>query len=190
MFMFTSRIPRALTITAALVISGAVTPGTSTESRGRTINPDANTAAQAELPAAAAQAEAALGKALAGTWVVTLNQPGFPQPQRHFTFNSDGGIVINDDLQVGPFVVEHFSIGQGNWIRTGVNTVAATIVGHRYDLQGSFLGSYKVRLHLELNPITPEWSATFRIDISLPNGQVIFTSGGTQEATRLEVEPL
>jgi hypothetical protein len=188
--MFTSRRPWALTITAALVISGAVTPATSAESRGRTINPDANTAAQAELPRAAAQAEAALGKALAGTWVVTVNQPGIPQPQRHFTFHSDGGMVVNDDLQVGPNFVEHFTIGQGNWIRTGVNTVAATLVGHRYNLEGSFLGSFKVRMNLELNPISPEWSATFRIDISLPNGQVIFTSGGTFEATRLEVEPL
>ena len=188
--MFTSRIPWVLTITASLVTSGAVTPATSTESRGRTFDSEAKTAAQAELPRAAGQGEAALGKALAGTWVVTINQPGFPQPQRHFTFNSDGGMVINDDLQVGPFFVEHFTIGQGNWIRTGVNTVAATLAGHRYNLEGSFLGSYKVRMNLELNPITPEWSGTFRIDITLPSGQVIFTSGGTYEATRLEVEPL
>jgi hypothetical protein len=188
--MLTSRTPWPLTITAALVISGAVTPATSTASRGKPIASEANTAAQAHLPDAAAQAEAALGKALAGTWVVTVNQPGFAQPPRYFTFTADGGMVINDDLQVGPNFVEHFTIGQGNWIRTGVNTVSATLVGNRYNLEGSFLGSYKVRMNLELNPVTPEWTATFRIDISLPNGQVIFSSGGIHEATRLEVEPL
>ena len=188
--MFTRRILSALTITAALVISAGVTPTTSTESRGRTTSSEVNTAARAELPEAAAQSEAALGKALAGTWMVTVNQPGFPQPPRYFRFTPDGGMVINDDLQVGPNFVEHFTIGQGNWIRTGVNTASATLVGNRYNLEGSFLGSYKVRMNLELNPFTPEWTATFRIDISLPNGQVIFTSGGTHEATRLKVEPL
>jgi hypothetical protein len=188
--MLTSRISWTLTITAALVISGAVTPAKSTESRTRTINSEATTAAQPQLPDEAGRAEAALGKTLAGTWVVTVNQPGFPQPQRLFTFSADGGLVTNDDLQVGPDFVEHFTIGQGNWIRTGVNTVATTVVGQRYNLQGSFLGWYKVRMNLELNPINPEWTGTFRIDITLPNGQVIFTSGGTFEATRLEVEPL
>ena len=188
--MFTSRFLGVSTITTVLVISGAVTLATSTGSRGRNINSEATTAAQAELPGAAAQAGAALGKALAGTWVITVNQPGFPQPPRYFTFNADGGLVINDDLQVGPNFVEHFTIGQGNWIRTGVNTVSATLVGNRYNLEGSFLGSYKVRMNLELNPVAPQWTATFRIDISLPNGQVIFSSGGIHEATRLEVEPL
>jgi len=118
------------------------------------------------------------------------DQPGFPQPPRYFTFTADGGMGINDDLQVGPNFVEHFTIGQGNWIRTGVNIVSATLVGNRYNLEGSFLGSYTVRMNLELNPVTPEWTATFRIDISLSNGQVIFSSGGIHEATRLEVEPL
>jgi hypothetical protein len=188
--MFTSRFLGVSTITTALVISGAVTLATSTGSRGMNIKSEANTAAQAELPGAATQAGAALGKALAGTWVVTVNQPGFPQPPRYFTFTADGGMVINDDLQVGPNFVEHFTIGQGNWIRTGVNTVSATLVGNRYNLAGSFLGSYKVRMNLQLNPLTPEWTATFRIDISLPNGQVIFSSGGIHEATRLDVEPL
>ena len=188
--MFTSRFLGVSTITTALVISAAVTLATSTGSHGRNSSSEANTAAQAELPGAAAPAGAALGKALAGTWVVTVNQPGFPQPPRYFTFTADGGMVINDDLQVGPNFVEHFTIGQGTWIRTGVNTVSATLVGNRYNLEGSFLGSYKVRMNLELNPVTPEWTATFRIEISLPNGQVIFTSGGTLQATPLEVEPL
>ena len=57
--MFTSRFLGVST--AALVISGAVTLATSTGSRGRNINSEANTAAQAELPGAAAQAGAALG---------------------------------------------------------------------------------------------------------------------------------
>ena len=188
--MFRSRFLRVSTITTALAISGAVAPATSIGIAERNINSEANTAAQAELPGAAARAEAALGKALAGTWVVTVNQPGFPQPPRYFTFSADGGMVINDDLQVGPNFVEHFTIGQGSWIRTGVNSVSATLVGNRNNLEGSFLGSYKVRMNLDLNPVTPEWTATFRIHISLPNGQVIFTSGGTLEATRLEVEPL
>jgi hypothetical protein len=137
-----------------------------------------------------AQDEAAFGRTLAGTWVVSVNQPGFPPGQRHFTFNSDGGLVTNDDLQVGPDFVEHQTIGQGNWIRSGHRSVAATIAGQRFNLEGSLLGTYTVRMNLELNPLTSEWNGRFHIDIALPNGQVIFTSGGSFAATRLAVEPL
>jgi hypothetical protein len=45
-------------------------------------------------------------------------------------------------------------------------------------------------MNLELNPLTSEWNGRFHIDIALPNGQVIFTSGGSFAATRLAVEPL
>lgn len=168
--MFTSRVSRAFTITAALVISATVIGANATR--------------------LSAQDEAAFGRTLAGTWAVTVDQPGFPQPQRHFTFNSDGGLVTNDDLQVGPNFVEHQTIGQGNWIRTGHRSVAATIIGQRFNLEGSFLGTYKVRMNLELDPSAREWSGRFVIDIALPNGQVIFTSGGNFDATPLAVEPL
>jgi len=97
--------------------------------------------------------------------------------------------VTNDDLQVGPNFVEHQTIGQGNWIRTGHRSVAATIIGQRFNLEGSLLGTYKVRMNLELNPSAREWSGRFVIDIALPNGQVIFTSRGNFEATPLAVEP-
>jgi hypothetical protein len=137
-----------------------------------------------------AQDEAAFAKVLAGTWVVNVDQPGFPPGQRHFTFNADGGLVTNDDLQVGPNFVEHQTIGQGNWIRTGHRSVAATIAGQRFNLEGSLLGTYKVRMNLELNPLASEWNGRFRIDIALPNGLVIFTSDGHFEATPLSVEPL
>jgi hypothetical protein len=141
-------------------------------------------------PVRTAQDEVALGKVLAGTWVVNVDQPGFPPSQRHFTFSADGSLVTNDDLQVGPFFVEHFTIAQGNWIRTGSRSAAATIAGQRYNLQGTFLGTFKVRMNLEVDPLAREWIAPFRIDIALPDGRVFFTSGGTFKAARLEVEPL
>ena len=188
--MFTRRLSRAFTITAALVISATVSGAESTSRRQPTNNSESNAATPTDTSHISAQEEAALGRTLAGTWVVNVNQPGFPPAQRHFTFNSDGGLVTNDDLQVGPNFVEHFTIGQGNWIRTGNRSVAATIVGQRFNLEGSFLGTFKVRMNLELNPLASEWSGTFRIDIALPGGQVIFTSDGGFEATRLAVEPL
>jgi hypothetical protein len=140
--------------------------------------------------AANAQDEAALGKALAGTWIVNVSQPGFPQPPRHFTFDADGGLITNDDLQVGPFFVEHFTIAQGSWIKTGSRSVSATTVGQRYNLLGTFLGTFKVKMNLEIDPQAREWTGIFQIEVALPGGQVIFTSGGTFQATRLEVEPL
>lgn len=180
----------AFTIPVALVITGAMGAAESSASRVSTNNPALNALAHFDPSAIAAQDEAALGKTLAGTWVVNVDQPSFPQPQRHFTFNADGGLVTNDDLQVGPLFVEHFTIAQGNWIRTGSRSVAATIAGQRYNLQGSFVGTFKVRMNLEVDPLANEWSGPFRIEIALANGQVIFTSGGTFQATRLEVEPL
>ena len=188
--MFMRRRPWVFTILVALVISGAVPAAKSSARLVRTNNPVLNGPPHAEQSASAAQDGAALGKQLAGTWVVNLEQPGFPPSQRHFTFNADGGLVTNDDLQVGPLFVEHFTIGQGNWIRTGSRSAAATIVGQRYDLQGRFVGTYKVRMNLEVDLLANGWSGTFRIEITLPNGQVIFTSDGTFQATRLEVEPL
>jgi hypothetical protein len=177
-------------MTAALVISATVSGAESASRRQATNYSKSNAATPTDTSHISAQDEAALGRTLAGTWIVNVNQPGFPPAQRHFTFNSDGGLVINDDLQVGPDFVEHFTIGQGNWIRTGNRSVAATIVGQRFNLEGRFLGTFKVRMSLELDPSASEWSATFRIDIALPGGQVIFTSDGGFEATRLAVEPL
>jgi hypothetical protein len=188
--MFTRRLSRAFTITAVLVISATVTGANSTSSRLTTNNSGPGAATPTVTARVSAQDEAAFGKTLAGTWVVNVNQPGFPPGQRHFTFNSDGGLVTNDDLQVGPNVVEHFTIAQGNWIRTGNRSVAATIAGQRFDLEGSLLGTFKVRMNLDVDPLASEWSGTFRIDIALPNGQVIFTSDGNFEATRLAVVPL
>jgi hypothetical protein len=138
----------------------------------------------------AVPADAALSKALAGTWVVGVTQPGFPAIERHLTFGSDGTLVSNDDLQLTPYGVEHFTIAQGNWVRSGGRTIAATIAGQRYDLQGTLLGSFKVRIELELNPFATAWTGRFRIDIIVPGGQVVFSSGGTLNAVRLAVEPL
>ena len=188
--MFMRRRPWVFTILVALVISGAVPAAKSSARLVRTNNPVLNGPPHAEQSAIAAQDGAALGKQLAGTWVVNVEQPGFPPSQRHFTFNADGGLVTNDDLQVGPLFVEHFTIGQGNWIRTGSRSAAATVVGQRYDLQGRFVGTYKVRMNLDVDLLANGWSGPFRIEIALPNGQVIFASEGTFQATRLEVEPL
>jgi len=55
--MFTSRVSRAFTITAALVISATVIGANATR--------------------LSAQDEAAFGRTLAGTWAVTVDQPGF-----------------------------------------------------------------------------------------------------------------
>jgi len=188
--MFTRRLARAFTIAAALVISATVSGAEFASRRQATNNSKSNAATPAHPSHVSAQEEAALGRTLAGTWVVNVSQPGFPPSQRHFTFNADGGLVTNDDLQVGPNFVEHFTIAQGNWIRTGHRSVAATIVGQRFNLEGIFLGTFKVRMNLELNPPASEWTGTFRLDIALPGGQVVFTSDGGFEATRLAVEPL
>ena len=177
--MFRTRIFSPLTITAALMITAVGNSAPLNAGRQAGVLPDV-----------AAQAEAALGKALAGTWIVNVDQPGFPPSQRHFTFNSDGGMIANDDVQLGPNGVDHFTIAQGSWIRTGNRAVAATIVGQRHSPEGSFLGTFKVRMNLELNQVMTEWTARFRIDVRLPGGQVIFTSEGAFAATRLEVEPL
>jgi hypothetical protein len=61
--MFT-RVSRAFTITAALAILATVIGANGTR--------------------LSAQDEAAFDRTLAGTWAVTVDQPGFPQPQRHF----------------------------------------------------------------------------------------------------------
>lgn len=185
--MFTSRTLRGLT--AALVFA-TVTAAESSGNREGARNSELGGAAQADLSGLSAEAEAGLGKALAGTWVVTVDQPGFPPSQRHFTFSADGGLITNDDLQVGPNFVEHFTIAQGNWVRTGHRSVAATTVGQRYNLEGSFLGTFKVRTNLVLNQAATRWNGVFRITIALPNGFVVFTSDGKFEATRLQVEPL
>src|SRR5262245_4365577 len=187
--MITRRIFWMLTITAAMVISATVAPGKSDES-DRGSDESLNAAAQGEILDVMARTEAPQRRELAGTWVVHVDQQGFPPSDRLFTFNSDGGLVTNDDLKVGPDGVEHCTIAQGNWIRTGNRRFSATIGGQRYNLQGSFLGTFKVRMNLELNEKMSQWSGRFRIEIALPNGTVVFISGGAFEAARIEVEPL
>jgi hypothetical protein len=73
-------------IVVALVISGSVPAAKSSGSRMRTNNRALDARAYSDQSAIAAEDGAALGKRLAGTWVVNVDQPGFPPSQRHFTF--------------------------------------------------------------------------------------------------------
>jgi len=101
-----------------------------------------------------------------GSWVVNVNQPGFPPSQRLFTFFSDGTIIGHDVLQAPPSGVEWWTTAHGEWIRNGNREFNAIVVGLRFNGQANMLGMFKIRMSVRLKDSLVEWEGPARIDVT------------------------
>jgi len=165
--MITKRIHWGLMITAAMVISTALTQ----ESRA---------------------ADGPPKTAIVGSWVETITPmpgPGAPPPFKSLsTYDEGGGVMSSDQGSVITNPPQSFSSGAGAWTYLGGRTFAWTVVELISDLDGNLVGTLKVRGESTLDQSGNNYSSRWHADAVDPNGQLLFSADGTNVGQRVLVE--
>jgi hypothetical protein len=130
---------------------------------------------------------------LLGSWIVQIAldpstvPPGTPLNfMALVTYSAGGGYVASN---TGPGAGG--PPGQGNWVRTGDDRVAATQLRFGFDATHHFTGINKIRESFTLNEEGDEFTGNVRVDIFLPDGTLLpIHPAGTSHGTRVAIEPL
>ncbi|MBA3633378.1 MAG: hypothetical protein H0W58_11325 [Acidobacteria bacterium] len=80
--------------------------------------------------------------------------------------------------------------GHGAWKKIGSRRYAFTFLQILYDADGNYQGEAKTRHSITLNRRGDSWSGQLQVEIFDADGNVVFTGSATEQATRIEVEPL
>src|SRR5262249_41248618 len=104
------------------------------------------------------------------------------------TFTADGGLLGDKQGDVCDCGVA--TSGHGAWARTTERQFSFTFLQLGYDFQGNLTGTAKVRASVTLNSSADPLSGEFRLDVSAPDGSLLFFSPGTAQGRRITVEPL
>ena len=129
------------------------------------------------------KAQGKISKVLPGSWTVVGETPAQGQFKALITFDSDGNIIADE-----PSAFE--TAGHGSWALSDANQAAYTFVAFIGSATGAFTGSIKVVGTLQLDAAQVKWSGPFRVDVSDPGGNLVFTDSGTLTGTRIQVESL
>jgi hypothetical protein len=142
------------------------------------------------------------GQALTGSWLGTavatsLPLPPSPELKSLITFARDGGAtethrLFIPDSPLGPLLT---TPGHGEWVRTGDNQFALTLIsiyegGPNSPLAGQVVALEKIRFRLRIDPRTGHLTGNLVDELRDLNGSILFTGTGTFDATRIPVEPL
>jgi len=131
---------------------------------------------------------------LEGSWLVTVTSNGAPPFKGLITFNNGGGLIASAQgdilLSPPPGVPPVATAGHGAWEKTGNRRYAFTFIQILYGSDGSYQGEAKSRHKITLNNSGNRWSGQLQFEIFDADGNVVFSGSGTEQATRIEVEPL
>ncbi|HJQ23372.1 MAG TPA: hypothetical protein VKA60_05610 [Blastocatellia bacterium] len=132
---------------------------------------------------------------LVGSWLVTVSIPGNDPPFDSFkalwALTGDGLLVASAQGDVAPTPFPSNSTAYGAWAETGRRQFAATFRSILYDaVTGENMGQFKLQQAITLSDSGDEWSGPFKLTVTDPAGNVIAVVSGTQQATRIIVEPL
>jgi len=130
-------------------------------------------------------------KAIVGSWLetVTFSGEGAPPPLKSLvSFIADGVLVVADQGNVTTETV--FSAGHGAWVHLGGRKFAWTVLELISDLNGNLVGTLKVRGQYTINQSGNSYSGHFQAEITDTDGNLLFSSEGTNEGHRIQVEPL
>ena len=117
---------------------------------------------------------------IVGSWVVIPNAPNRPPGLPNaFTFTSDGTIIRFSPADSG---------ATGAWIETENHTVTYTFVALNRGAAGDFIGTFKVRGKVTLNPAFDEFTGGGKVDFFDPQGKLTQSGEFTTHATRIKVE--
>ncbi|MDQ3747507.1 MAG: hypothetical protein M3367_00620 [Acidobacteriota bacterium] len=100
--------------------------------------------------------------------------------------SAQGDILLNPPPGVPPVA----TAGHGAWEKTGNRRYAFTFLQILYDADGNYQGEAKIRHSITLNQRGNSWSGQLQVEIFDADGNVVFTGSATEQATRIEVEPL
>lgn len=127
--------------------------------------------------------------AIEGAWMGSVNSgPGFPPFKALYTFARGGGMVTSSSIDLSPRSLS--TPGYGAWRRSGPRTFLFTFDAFVFDAQGNPSGTVKARSTATLNQVGDAWSGVFKFDVIAPNGAIVFSGGGSHDATRVRVEAL
>ena len=145
---------------------------------------EATAAAQAESSRERAEEQA---KLLVGVWLGM----GSDGTKSFLTFHSDG--TLQGSLQGGVSTTSPLGVisdGHGTWRHLGGRQFGKIIMGLRYDINtGRLNGFVKVRSILTINKAGDKMTLTDKLEVSDPDGNVLFTASDTGTATRVKFEP-
>lgn len=135
--------------------------------------------------------------ALVGSWIVAGTPAGAQAgpPRLLVSFTADGVALRTAPLQqVAPPALGtdkmFISTTQGTWLRSSDGTFGLTFVGFAFDDSGKFLATQRIRVSVQVNDSQDGFTGPFKTDFIGDNGQVLASSGGTVQGTRILVEPL
>jgi hypothetical protein len=135
-------------------------------------------------------------RALVGSWMVVGTPSGTPPgpPRILVSFTGDGVALRTAPLQqAAPPALGtdkmFISTTHGAWVRMDDGTFGLTWVGFAFDDAGKFLATQRVRVSVQLNDAMDGFTGPFKTDFIGADGQVVASTSGTVEGTRIEVEP-
>src|SRR5437016_3703072 len=144
--------------------------------------------AMAIAPSARAD-EDGKSESLVGGWIGTTNaRPPFGPFRALYTFARAGGMVTSSSIDLSPRSLS--TPGYGTWTKTGQRMFAFTFNAFVFDQQGNPAGTVEARTTVTLNQAGDTFSGPFKFDVIAPNGAIVFSGGGTHEASRIRVKPL
>ena len=131
--------------------------------------------------------------AVVGTWLARVSPdpapPGAPPSPPPFaellTFAADG-TVLQTDAGFPPFAA---SPGHGSWVFVSRGVVDATYLKFLFDQQGQVAGAVQVKMRITLSSAGDAWSGTDEVRFLDPEGNVLVTSTGLSQASRVAAEP-
>ena len=129
-------------------------------------------------------------RAMADSWLATLNAPGFPPFRALMTFTEDGGLMVSQAAIV-PWPVPNgsavFTAGHGEWDRIKDREFAIAFVALIHDAGAEFLGTAKVNGTIEVDETMDAFRGkTSATDLD-PDGKVIFSFQASIDAERIRV---
>ena len=135
-------------------------------------------------------------QALIGSWMVAGIPAGAqPGPPRILvSFTGDGVALRTAPLQQAapPALGSEkmfISTTHGAWMGMDDGTFSMTWVGFAFDDAGKFLATQRVRVSVQLNDTLDGFTGPFKTDFIGADGQVVASTSGTVQGTRIQVEP-
>lgn len=127
-----------------------------------------------------------------GAWRITSETPSGAS-QGMVTLMADGTVIFSGRPAAptgGEPTVAFIGTGHGAWEQTSSTTAAASFSVFISDGEGNFLWVVTDSVEMTLGADGNSWSGPYSSTTADPDGNVLFISPGTAEATRITVQPL
>jgi hypothetical protein len=119
-----------------------------------------------------------------GAWFTMVTIPNYPPFPSIMTY-ARGGALNATDSSVSPALG---NVYQGTWKKTGPHQFAFTLLGFQYDEAGVFIGYFRARETVQLEPGGNADNGVTSIEILDPEMNVIATDSSTTHATRIPAQ--